>query len=161
MHGMTATTGEQAVSAPETRGGIPADTFGNRLVLARAYAGHLSINEAADRCKGLGVRIGRGAWANWEKGARPFDMLAVVEIISEQLGVDADWLLNGGPLVEQHRRKVRWRRDEATVTESELGFRDITRSRPPGHPVTSTRSTAGRRPQRRTRPVGPVYGLAG
>lgn len=146
MVDMTVTTGEKAASAPEARRGIPADTFGNRLMLARAYAGHLSIRDAAERCKGFGVRIGHGAWANWEKGAMPFDRLAVVDIISEQLGVDADWLLNGGPLVEQPRRHRRWRRDEpeATVTTGSRGHRPAL-SHPPGRPA-GTRTAPVRPP---------------
>jgi len=122
MVDMTVTTGEQAVSAPEARRKIPADTFANRLILARAFAGHLSIRDAAERCKGFGVRMGHGAWANWEKGAMPMDRLATVEVISEQLDVDADWLLNGGPLV-QHKPRVRWRREdsEPTVTKRRVG----------------------------------------
>jgi hypothetical protein len=127
MVDMTVTTGEARSATADDRKGIPADTFANRLMLARAYAGHLSIREAAERCKGHGIRMGHGAWAAWEKGAMPFDKLAVVEIVSEQLGVDADWLLNGGPLVQQKRR-ARWRRDEETAPTT----RKAAMTRPPG-----------------------------
>lgn len=75
------------------RGGIPADSFANRLMLARAYAGHLSIREAADLCG-----IGRGAWTNWEKGARPADIIEITAVIADKLSVDRNWLLFGGQL---------------------------------------------------------------
>lgn len=88
---MTMTNGERAVEAR----GIPTDTFGRRLMLARDHAGNLSIRDAADLCG-----IGRGAWTNWERGARPIDMLEIVEVISEKLGIDRDWLLWGGPLAK-------------------------------------------------------------
>lgn len=85
---------------------IPADTFAHRLMLARAHAGHLSIRDAATMCG-----FGRGAWTNWEKGSQPVDMLYAVEVISEKLNVDPDWLLNGGQLREEDQprdRRIRW-----------------------------------------------------
>src|SRR2546421_6139646 len=103
---MTTNTGDgrerefAAEGAP--RGGIPADTFANRLILARAYAGHLSQREAADLCG-----LGRGAWTNWERGARCRDLLDVVGKVSEKLGVDHDWLLFGGPLASGRARPIR------------------------------------------------------
>lgn len=107
-----------------TARGIPTDTFGRRLMLARDYAGNLSIREAADLCG-----IGRGAWTNWERGARPVDMLEVVEIVSEKLKVDRDWLLFGGALTKpesslRSRMATRLRRD----TE-EYGGRPVRASR--------------------------------
>lgn len=77
----------------EPRGGIPLDSFANRLMLARAHAGHLSIREAADLCG-----LGRGAWTNWEKGARPADIIDIATAVAEKLDVDRDWLLFGGQL---------------------------------------------------------------
>jgi len=52
-------------------------------------------------------------------------------------------------------------RAEPTVTQPEQGFREVTRTRPPGHPAGSTRPTGPRRPQRRTHQTSPVYGTAG
>lgn len=71
---------------------VPLDSLPNRLVLARAYANHLSIREASMRCG-----IGRGSWQNWERGIhspRHDDLLA----IAEGLGVSLRWLTEGGPL---------------------------------------------------------------
>ena len=77
---------------------IPTDTFAHRLMLARSHAGHLSIREAADLCG-----LGRGAWTNWERGARAVDIIEVSEVISEKLGIDRDWLLFGGQLADPRR----------------------------------------------------------
>lgn len=74
-------------------GRIPADTFSNRLLLARALAGHVSIREAADI-----TGLNREAWRDWERGRRPRDILDVVRRIADALDVDHDWLLFGGPL---------------------------------------------------------------
>lgn len=84
------------------RGSIPVDSFGNRLMLARAHAGHISIREAADQCG-----IGRGAWTNWEKGARPVDIIEVAAVVADKLDVDREWLLFGGPLGEVEPRPLR------------------------------------------------------
>lgn len=76
--------------------GVPLDTFGNRLMLARAFAGHISISKAAEA-----TGLGRGAWQNWERGTPPQNMAAVVEIIAAALGVDREWLMWGGQLGSQ------------------------------------------------------------
>ena len=81
-------------------GRIPADTFGHRLMLARADGGNLTIREAADKC-GLNY----GSWSNWERGSLPRDKVEVVEAIAEGLGVDRDWLLHGGPLTRPERQR--------------------------------------------------------
>lgn len=92
------------------RGSIPLDSFGNRLMLARAHAGHISIREAADLCD-----IGRGAWTNWEKGARPVDIIEVAAVIAEKLDVDKDWLLFGGDLAKgEPRRRLSRRRENVS-----------------------------------------------
>jgi transcriptional regulator with XRE-family HTH domain len=75
-------------------GGIPADTFANRLILVRAFAGYATVKDAAERC-GLNY----GSWSNWERGARPRDLLDVVQKISNGLGINYNWLLFGGPLL--------------------------------------------------------------
>lgn len=94
---MTASTGEgrdQELQHTELhKGAIPADTFGNRLVLSRTHAGHLSIREAADMCG-----LNRGSWQGWERGLRPRDIIDVVDRIADKLGIDRDWLLFGGAL---------------------------------------------------------------
>ena len=83
--------------APETRGGIPADTFATRLRLARIYAGGvktLTIDEAAERCS-----LKPASWSNWERGIhRPPHFEAMVKAIASGLGVDEEWLRDGGPL---------------------------------------------------------------
>ena len=85
---------EIANSAPEgRRGRIPADTFANRLLLARALAGHVSIREAAQM-----TGLNRGSWEGWERGRRPRDILDAAQRIAEALDVDEQWLLVGGPL---------------------------------------------------------------
>jgi transcriptional regulator with XRE-family HTH domain len=94
---MTANMGEPQTSAteraPDTPGRIPADTFSNRLLLARALAGHLSIREACER-----TGLNRGNWQGWERGQRPRDQVEVSQIIADALDVDFNWLLLGGPL---------------------------------------------------------------
>lgn len=94
---------ERELAAPEQRRGrVPADTLANRLMLARALAGHLSIREAADLCG-----LGRGAWTKWERGTRPSDVLEIIPIIAEKLEIDEHWLLWGGPLEGPKGRPVR------------------------------------------------------
>lgn len=72
---------------------VPFDTFANRLMLARAHAGYITIREAA-----LRTGLGRGAWQKWERGTPPQNMAEVVTIIARELDVDRDWLMWGGPL---------------------------------------------------------------
>jgi len=83
---------------------IPEDTYANRLMLARAAAGHLSIREAAEKCG-----LNHATWANWEHGTRSRTVLDDAEAIAEGLNVDRDWLLHGGPLTAPVRpsRRVR------------------------------------------------------
>jgi Predicted transcriptional regulators len=82
---------------------VPEDSYANRLMLARAHAGHLSIREAAEKC-GLNY----ASWANWERGTRSRTVVEDAEAIAEGLGVDRDWLLYGGPLAKPERvRKQR------------------------------------------------------
>lgn len=92
---------ERELAAPRVVGRIPADTLSNRLTLARKLAG-LSIRDAADLCG-----FGRGAWTNWEKGARPLDLLEITGVIAEKLDVDLDWLRFGGPLASSRGVPVR------------------------------------------------------
>lgn len=72
---------------------VPADTFEMRLVIARTHAG-LKATEAA-----LLVGVSGQTWRNWEDGASgPAQKPAMLRYIAEQLGVDEDWLRDGGPL---------------------------------------------------------------
>lgn len=77
---------------------IPEDTYANRLILARAFAGHLSQRAAAERCG-----LNDANWANWERGMRSRTMVEDADAIAEGLGVDRDWLLYGGPLTRSER----------------------------------------------------------
>ncbi len=77
---------------------IPEDSYANRLMLARAFAGHLSQRAAAERC-GLNY----ATWANWERGQRSRTMIDDAQAIAEGLRVDRDWLLHGGPLRKPER----------------------------------------------------------
>lgn len=73
-------------------GRIPADTFSNRLLLARRLCG-LTIREASAQ-----TGLNYGSWSNWENGMRPQDMVETCRLIAEALDVDFNWLLLGGPL---------------------------------------------------------------
>lgn len=78
----------------EPRPGVPVDTFPIRLRLARIHAGDLSIDAAAALC---GVKP--ATWSTWERGVhKPPHLGAIVQAIAAGLGVDAEWLLDGGPL---------------------------------------------------------------
>lgn len=129
------------------RGAIPVDSFANRLMLARAHAGHLSIRDAAELCD-----IGRGAWTNWEKGAKPSDIIDIATAVADKLGVDRDWLLFGGQLGEAEVRQPRRRGGRSRSTH---GYSTVTDhlpahtypergNRPPGRPSGATRPGVSR-----------------
>lgn len=164
---MTTSTGEgrgPEADAPE-RGAIPLDTFVGRLKLARLHAGDLNIMEAAERCG-----LSNQSWSNWENGKKPRDMLEVTAAISEGLGIDLDWLRDGGPLVrpERHRlvRRPRPRQGDDGVqpTVPKVGLTERTTPigsyptghRPNGRPGHATPNSATRRPARTGRSVGSV-----
>jgi len=92
---------EVGASEQQKRGRIPSDTFGNRLVLARRLEG-LTIREAAERC---GLHY--ATWSTWEAGRRPADILDVTTRIADELDIDRDWLLFGGPLLPARGRPVK------------------------------------------------------
>ena len=94
-----------ANTAEPPRSAVPLDTFANRLMLVRAHAGNITIKKAAELC-GLNY----GSWSNWERGSKPQDIIDVVERISDGLGIDAQWLMFGGPLAEPEARsrRARW-----------------------------------------------------
>jgi hypothetical protein len=103
---MTASTGDsreqqEPADIATKRGAIPADTFAARLILTRHHNGHLSIREAADVCG-----LGRGAWTNWERGARPSDV-QIYTIIADKLKMDLEWLMFGGDLLPARGRPVK------------------------------------------------------
>lgn len=124
------------------RSTIPIDTFAARLMLVRMHAGYLTINEAAERC-GLNY----GSWSNWERGKQPRDLLGVVQAISENLGVDRDWLMWGGPLANPRRGLSRATREyrALTVSPAQATTRPTT-PRPSGGPNARTPSQSVRRP---------------
>ena len=75
-------------------GDVPRDTFPMRLAIARFHAGNISAKEAA-----LRVGVSGQAWRNWEAERSPgAHQPAMLAYIAQQLGVDEDWLRNGGPL---------------------------------------------------------------
>jgi hypothetical protein len=143
---MTTSTGERddresARDHPE-RPRIPADTFPARLVLARHYAGRLSIEKAAERCG-----INSENWRRWEDGAKPRDKVEIAEAISDSLDIDFDWMLFGGPLTGSRGRSTR-RSEPDTLRYSGPAFRPPD-NRPPGrpHPVDSRAAGWWRRAQ--------------
>jgi transcriptional regulator with XRE-family HTH domain len=71
---------------------VPADSLANRLVLVRRELG-LSQREAAQRCG-----VGFGSWQSWENGSAPRNALRDLVLVAQQLNIDRDWLLFGGPL---------------------------------------------------------------
>lgn len=96
---------------------IPPDTFGHRLLLARADAG-LTIEQAAEKCGLLSQ-----SWGNWERGRMPRDILDVTVAVSDGLGVDLDWLRDGGQLPRPAPRRARAIR----VTYARRGRGDFSR----------------------------------
>lgn len=82
--------------APE-KSGIPYDTFGVRLRLARVHAGDISIDKAAELCA-----VKPATWSTWERGVhRPPHFEAMVKAIAAGLDVDEAWLRDGGPLMPE------------------------------------------------------------
>lgn len=142
---MTTSTGEMRgpdPAAQEPRW-IPADTFALRVMVARTQgpAGYLTIDQAADRCD-----LNRQSWSNWEKGMMPRDLLGAVDAISDGLGVDANWLLRGGPLARPASRVPRGRLSRDTTVKYR-GSGEIATSRPRNYP------DGFRRPARISRPI--------
>lgn len=152
---MTANPGDER-EIPETtqrQRPIPADTFSARLVLARHFAGRLSIEQAATRAD-----VNPEAWRRWEDGAKPRDKIEAAQAIADALEIDFNWLLLGGPLASSVRpSKMRKPSGGATVRKPTAPVR-------PGDGRPSTRPNGGRGPMDRSsgdrrRPVrisGPV-----
>lgn len=145
---MTANQPEPGAS-PETpttpKGRRPADTFANRLLLARALAGHISIREAAE-VSGLN----REAWRDWERGRRPRDILDACRRIADALDIEHDWLLFGGPLAGP--RGVPTKRATDTRTPYPRRAKRPRETRPNGRPDSGQRPAAPPYPDQR-RPV--------
>lgn len=133
---MQASTG----NTTDQRGDIPSDTFAARLVLTRHHRGRLSIEKAAERC-GLNAE----GWRRWEDGAQPRDKADVVEMISEELQIDRDWLMYGGALTPAQGRLTK---RSARLTDRYVAVRRSGRHRRPfGVPATGATAKAARRPK--------------
>jgi transcriptional regulator with XRE-family HTH domain len=150
---MTANPGDPDLAStevPARTGRIPADTFSNRLLLARKLAG-LTIREAAAQ-----TGLNYGSWSNWENGKRPLDILDICQKIASQLDIDFDWLLLGGPLAGARGMPVRKARDATgwyrALTERP-GTERPTDNRPVGRPQTGSPSSGPRRAARLHPPV--------
>lgn len=74
---------------------VPGDTIANRLMLARAHAGHISQRRASVICG-----VGRGTWPNWERGVYS-PRVDDLRRIASGLGVNLQWLVLGGPLAPE------------------------------------------------------------
>lgn len=150
---MTSATGEgqERQDAPERAparrtGRIPADTFRIRLRLVRIDAGDLTVKQAATKC-GLNY----GSWSKWERGARPHDILDVVQRISDGLDIDYEWLLFGGPLTGDRSRPTR-RGSDHTTTKYQAATVRPTDNRPTGR--TNHAALSG--PRRPARVIPPL-----
>lgn len=134
---MTTSTGESAADLREqpTRGAIPADTFAARLRLVRMHAGDITIVDAADR-----AGLSYGSWSNWERGMQPRDKVEIVRAVAETFGIDRDWLMWGGPLAPEPRRRARG--GSLANRPRGLTFRDDSR------PSDVTARSVGARPAR-------------
>lgn len=151
----TANPGDAQTPRPEppgTRTGrIPADTFANRLVLARRLAG-LTIRQAAAE-----AGLNYGSWSNWENGMRPLDAVEVCTSIARALDVDFNWLLLGGALAGPRGMAVETRRSPAeepgglNACYPQRAVRP-TPTRPNTRPESGQRAGAPPRPEQR-RPV--------
>lgn len=146
-------TEPQVEAKIQPRGSIPADTFAARLVLARHFAGRLSIEQAARAC-GLNA----GNWAHWEDGRLPRDKVDIAGAVAVGLDVDFNWLLLGGPLSPPApTRRAAKRATGATERYPELAVRP-TDTRPPSYGPNSGRKAgvrgANETGQRSTHPGG-------
>lgn len=140
----TASTGEgrerELAPTAASEGDIPADTLANRLLLARTHAGYLTVKEAAERC-GLNY----GSWSNWERGARPRELLDVVRAIADGLHMNYEWLLFGGPLLPARGKPTK------RLDTDSCGYHSA-----PTGPVRITTRPGGVRPKGRTDPQRPI-----
>lgn len=82
----------EAVAPPEDERPepwTPTDSFGLRLLALRREL-KITQKSAAARCE-----VRQATWNDWEHGASPQNMAAVVERIADEFGVDRTWLMWG------------------------------------------------------------------
>jgi transcriptional regulator with XRE-family HTH domain len=147
--------GDANANAPNEQrpGRRPADTFGNRLVLAIRLTG-LTIKEFAEQ-----AALDDASVSNWTRGMRPRDMVGVSQAISDAHDIEFDWLLLGGPLLPARGRPVR-KASDITGTYRRLPVRPRD-TRPSGRarnavaapPTSPAQPTHPRRVIDRTQPV--------
>lgn len=77
------------MTAQTTETWIPSDSFGSRLLRVRKEKG-LTVEAIARNCG-----VAHPTWTTWENGAKPRDILAAAQKISDATGVDLNWLLWG------------------------------------------------------------------
>jgi transcriptional regulator with XRE-family HTH domain len=131
-------------SPEQKRGRIPADTFANRLLLARRMNG-LTIKQAAELIQVEGERDVASSWSNWENGRRPRDAPDTIRIIATALDVDEQWLMFGGPL-SPSVRPARITRRPGEATARYLSMSDRPRdNRPRGRSGPIDNAPANRR----------------
>jgi transcriptional regulator with XRE-family HTH domain len=125
----------------------PADTFGNRLVLAIRLTG-LTIKEFAEQ-----AALDDASVSNWTRGMRPRDAVAVCQAISDAHDIEFDWLLLGGPLLPARGRPVR-KASDITGTYRRLPVRPQD-TRPSGRPrkVVAAPPTSPAQPTRPRRVI--------
>lgn len=148
---MPMTVDPQVSTATAPRRRIPADSFSNRLLLARRLAG-MTIDQAASACG-----LNKSSWANWENGKRPHGQVELCGVISEVLDVDFNWLLLGGPLAPASSRPTK--RSEPN-TDWYPEFRPGATAGYGPYPASSNRPSDLRPNGRhdRTRPMSPAVG---
>lgn len=140
-------------ATPDTarQGRIPADTFANRLLLARRLAG-MTIEQAA-----AAAGLNSSSWSNWENGMRPQGQVDIAGAIAEALDVDFNWLLLGGPLAGPRGLPTK-RRGGSNLPLPRAAVRPRD-TRPPGGPAAARRTpptTGPGAPRRPVRISGPV-----
>lgn len=140
---MTTSTGETTTNLAEepTRGTIPADTFALRLMAVRMHAGGLTIQDAAAK-----AGVTNQSWSNWERGMVPRDKADIVRAIADTFGIDRTWLMWGGALAPEPRRRARG--GPITTRPKGLSFRH-----PSGDSDITCRSVGVREPATRRRPA--------
>lgn len=149
---MTANSPGESPGTQPGRGRIPADTFANRLLLARRMNG-LTIKAAAALITIDGETDVASSWSNWENGRRPRDEAETMRAIAEALDVDLQWLMFGGPLspdANRARRRMSKRTGEDTLRYQRVTVRPKDR-RPAGRPLRGGRTS----PQTEQQPTHP------
>jgi transcriptional regulator with XRE-family HTH domain len=130
---------------------VPADTFANRLLLARRMNG-LTIKQAAALIADGDESDVASSWSNWENGRRPRDAPETIRLIAAALDVDQEWLMFGGPLSPSAPPRRVPKRSADTRTPYVRRAGRPTDTRPNGRPTTGQRPGVPPRPEQR-RPV--------